>query len=1510
MSRIDKPNFKPNVIGKHVSTSSSVYSSHDTDVDYRGSCEDIIEEGDENELRFNGDVGLLASESFQTTQLMFSGNIEHEHSNQTFRSYITAEDDNRSFSSINRSLVRSPSESSNLSATSMGHSQSVDPDATPIVNQTAYYQNYDEKADITPKLENGEFPSQNQQNITYSQNNYPNRNSSTNSNLNLPQRELDAKFKRLSVTIQQSSGRKSGDSTTFLNSFQQNIDRSSKNFAYSTNKTSEYYNKIKSKPGESSNANYSGYDQVSDYSASSNRSSIISYGSELNQEDAIQTANRLSIFSSNNSSINSYIGDSGTPEKSSYNIRGSRISPIKSRNIESNSDDIPIRKDLVSKFEEIGHGHSNILSEREKNEFFILSENNHTSKNIFNLDNNGLNISVTDGTLDPKHSFQKELLADVTEDTISSHSKESAVGSTFTNGSTSENLSSLFIRAIHSFDSSTLQSEADSSICLSFEKDDLAFVHSIDDSGWGEVTLIETLLRGWIPMNYFTIAIQDDNDSIDDEIQATNRIPNSSFLRPLFTACGGFLMNPLSRRTRRGNYTFSIRVINSIRDGVRVLLQETDCLSRSNEIVSKKPTVRKSRKTLLADWYNLMVRANEFKGTSNFDKIEILTLMVYQVVRKATLFLLLWSIESQQIIKRETEKKLHNDMSNFPLLPTPPLAKQRITEINGILYSYLSLIIGRLDLIEHNPVGCDLLESITHQVILLLRELLFISKVGSDFSKDKPNNLDEALDNLLSLVSDLVTAVKCLVVKTLNESEEERTHSQFEDNSNKDYYYTQEGGDLIQIAAKMISAIHTTVASIRKLLDVTGDFKLNAERSYPDYARIKIEPEDFVRKCSVEIAKSQNITRKEVKLNTPRVNKNSNRYSLIRYGKTGELGITEQGADFLQDVIDVEESSFSLNNEEFQPYTNNVDSNLASGMAEININEELLVDSSGNLLGASFKGLIYTLTNEDSPPEYFFVSTFFTCFRSFSDGNQLIEELITRFDIKNTYLGNERQNIEKEIKMKSRRRLIVKMFQLWMESYWNHASDYGLLSTLLNFFNEGIFSFLPLEAMKLIEIASKLSARPLVESKEAKPKSRQQLIKRSITITKSKRKNSISNINVNSRYSMVDGYELSKINTNSSTSSSFKSMTLPLPLGVGNQTSSSSMLLSRNQLSTIERVTMTYRGILDLAWCDSKYINTKNYTPISLSEILPRWYSACDQRWVLSNYRPNLLDFNGLEVAKQLTVIESHIFCEIKSSELLNGNFTSKRAHLGLAPNVRQSIMFTNCLSAYVLESILQPNISQKLRVNIVKTWLKIAISCLYLRNFNSLAAIITSLQSHLITRLKKLWLDLSEKYTELYEYLSGIIHPQKNYAIYRNKLKNFLEANDYNIPIVPYFSLFLQDLTFVADGNPNYRKANTFLNQKIINIDKYLKIARVIANIECLQIPYSSVDAQKEPKRSSNFFSHGYKSHNSDEFQIIPVPPLQELILLELWKICQLNKADDDRAWNLSCTLQPREAT
>ncbi|CUM68532.1 uncharacterized protein PRCAT00006258001 [Priceomyces carsonii] len=1485
-------------IGKHVSASSSVYSPIESEFAFKyDRSNDIEEEGD-----LSDKYSDLSIESYRTIRSSEASEdvskMEPEPSTQTFQTYVTARGGTRnpSFSSINESLLRGGSDDEWKYHQNSSFGTGQENDVTP---KLVLVPNYSAETDVTPKMDGGDFNNDLEVSDIGD-------NKTKGKSPQLPQHELSSKFKRLSLTLQQSNLAASGESHEFMSSFHQNVDRANSTSQKTATRTSLYYNKIEEVPTENDEREDSKIvdrvrdDLNSEVSTMSNRSSILS---EANSGPPLsKSPNRpLSTISSDFAKYeDGQYNATQNNKRGSYNIRGSKLSPQKAvKGPTGTHDEVPIRRDLVYKFEQLSTDvDTSNISEKDKNKFFLESDKEASEGEVANQAD-GLNI-IYNGS-----SSQASSNKGYTSETTKGRSS-----SVISSSQAENDLSSLFILALHPFDSSTLQSEADASICLSFDREDIAFIHTIDDSGWGEVTLIESLQRGWIPMNYFsTIVVDNDEDeSITDIEISADKIPNSSYLGPLFHACGKFLIDPLSHKNRHGKYTFSIRVINSIRDGVRLLLQETDCLSRSNEIVTKRPIVRKSRKSLLADWYKLMVKANEFKGTSNFDKIEFLTLMVYQVTRKAIDFLKVWSIESRQIVQSESEKKLHNDMMTYPLLSAPPMAKQRVTEINGILYSYLGLIIGRLDLIEHNAAGCDILETLTHQIILLLRELLFISKMGSDFSAEKPADLDGALDTLLSLVSDLVTGVKSLVIKTVSETDDDRRyHINKATAGVKDYYYTQEGGDLIQIASKMISSISVTVNAIRKLLDVTSDFKLNAKRSYPDYSKIKIEADEFIKKCSIGIAKSQTIKNQDLRQLRSKGISYTNRYSMMRTGKTGELSLTPGGADLLRDALDIDSTPFSVSNAEFEPFTNTKD-----GALQDNINNELLVDKNGNLLGASFKGLVYTLTNEDSPPEYFFVSTFFICFRSFANGIDLIEQFITRFDIDNKSLKTvSKEDVSSGMRLKNRRRLIVKMFQLWMESYWNPELDYSLLTTLINFFNEGIAVHLPLDSMKLIEVAAKLSLKPLIEHQKplTKQKNRKQLINRSITITRANRRRNSSVNSLSSRYSMVDGYELSKINTNSSTSSSLKSMTLPLPLGVGNQTSSSNSLLTKNQLITIEKVNLTYRSILGTNWCPRQYLDTRSFVPLDLSKILPNWYSVCDQNWVLSNYRPNLLDFNGLEIAKQLTLIESHMFCAIKPDELLNENFTAKRAYLKLAPNVRQSLLFTNCLSGYVLESVLQPDISPKMRINMMKNWLKIAISCLYLRNFNSLAAIITALQSHLVTRLTRIWAELSDKYRELYEYLSGIVHPDKNYSVYRNKLRNFLVNNDYNIPIVPYFSLFLQDLTFVTEGNPNYRKANTFLNQKLINIDKYLKITRIIADIESLQLPYLSTLPQKENKRSSMLFPSSSKLSDVEDYNIISVESMQELILFELWKVCELNKSDEDRAWKLSCAIHPREA-
>ena len=304
---------------------------------------------------------------------------------------------------------------------------------------------------------------------------------------------------------------------------------------------------------------------------------------------------------------------------------------------------------------------------------------------------------------------------------------------------------------------------------------------------------------------------------------------------------------------------------------------------------------------------------------------------------------------------------------------------------------------------------------------------------------------------MLSLVSDLVASVKNLVVKTVNETDEDRVHNfgSPQLNGARDYYYTPEGGELIQIASRMIRAISVTISSIRRLLENTGDFKLPSERSYPDYNKMRIEPHEFIKKCSKGIPTGDQLLPPATTGDGVGAYK-ANRYSMVRAGKTGSLSFTEGGAKFLLSLNnDLENSSpFTMSAPEFQPFTTDEPTDKAKPSTDIN--NELLVDSHGHLLGGSFRGLVYTLTNEDSPPEYFYVSAFFICFRSFGNGIDLIEELITRFEV-----GVQSNDINADLKLKKRRKLIAQMFQLWMESYWNYEFDYNLLTTLINFSMKG-----------------------------------------------------------------------------------------------------------------------------------------------------------------------------------------------------------------------------------------------------------------------------------------------------------------------------------------------------------------------------------------------------------------------------------------------------------------------
>lgn len=79
------------------------------------------------------------------------------------------------------------------------------------------------------------------------------------------------------------------------------------------------------------------------------------------------------------------------------------------------------------------------------------------------------------------------------------------------------------------------------------------------------------------------------------------------------------------------------------------------------------------------------------------------------------------------------------------------------------------------------------------------------------------------------------------------------------------------------------------------------------------------------------------------------------------------------------------------------------------------------------------------------------------------------------------------------------------------------------------------------------------------------------------------------------------------------------------------------------------------------------------------------------------------------------------------------------------------------------------------------------------------------------------------------FERLKKATDHSRNYSDYRQLLKQT------SLPCLPFLGLYLTDLTFTDDGNPDTRN-----NGRLINFDKYVKTARIINDLMCYQSRYA----------------------------------------------------------------------
>ncbi|KAI9695714.1 MAG: hypothetical protein M1836_006080 [Candelina mexicana] len=206
------------------------------------------------------------------------------------------------------------------------------------------------------------------------------------------------------------------------------------------------------------------------------------------------------------------------------------------------------------------------------------------------------------------------------------------------------------------------------------------------------------------------------------------------------------------------------------------------------------------------------------------------------------------------------------------------------------------------------------------------------------------------------------------------------------------------------------------------------------------------------------------------------------------------------------------------------------------------------------------------------------------------------------------------------------------------------------------------------------------------------------------------------------------------------------------------------------------------------------------------------------------------LDIDATEFARQLTIIESRLYAKIKPTECLNKTWQKKvlEGQAEPAPNVKALILHSNQLTNWVAEMILTQQDVKK-RVVVIKHFVTVADRCRSLNNFSTLTSIISALGTAPIHRLKRTWDQLGSRTTNVLDSMRRLMASTKNFMEYRETLQTV------NPPCIPFFGVYLTDLTFIEDGIPSLIKKTD-----LINFAKRAKTAEVIRNIQQYQnVPY-----------------------------------------------------------------------
>jgi len=248
----------------------------------------------------------------------------------------------------------------------------------------------------------------------------------------------------------------------------------------------------------------------------------------------------------------------------------------------------------------------------------------------------------------------------------------------------------------------------------------------------------------------------------------------------------------------------------------------------------------------------------------------------------------------------------------------------------------------------------------------------------------------------------------------------------------------------------------------------------------------------------------------------------------------------------------------------------------------------------------------------------------------------------------------------------------------------------------------------------------------------------------------------------------------------------------------------------------------------------------------------------------------NIMEIDPTELARQITIMGSKLYCSIEPEELLAMDGGSKKAAAnggsgpgagGVQSYLKAMSTLSTAISGWINESILGEEDVRK-RVQLLKFFIKLGDRLLVLNNYDGLFAVHAALGSAQIDRLRQTWDALPTKYRGLMEQQREAASFAKNWQTYRQRLRMAQP------PALPFLGIFLTDLTFVYDGNAKFRPSPNAPDRALINMDRYFRISAVILDLQRFQVPYTLLEVPEMQSLLKSVLANLSSSNGIDSAQ------------------------------------------